>query len=115
MLQIQEITTDPKQKHAIQLPDGTLFSFVLSFVPMQYGWFITELEYVDFLLGNIRVVNSPNMLHQFRNQLPFGLACFSKQNREPMLAEDFSSSNSILYVLTQEEVEDYTRFLVNGD
>lgn len=111
---IQQITTAPLQKQSLILPDGTSVTLTLYFVPMQLGWFIQTLTYGAFTLTNLRISNSPNMLHQFRNQIPFGLACFSTANREPSLIEDFSSGNSVLYLLTAAEVGEYNEYLAAG-
>ena len=111
MFYIQEITNDSKQKHNLILEDGSSVDLTIHFSPMQYGWFITELTYGNFTLNGLRITNSPNMLHQFRNQIPFGLACFSDADREPALQQDFSSGASKLYILSQAEVELYTEYL----
>ena len=81
---------------------------------MQYGWFINDLEYQDFLLQGLRVCNSPNMLYQFQNKLPFGIGCFSTGNREPSLQQDFSSGASKLYILNEEEVAEYSEYIRSG-
>lgn len=114
MLLIQQITTDPLQKQVLVLQDGTTVSLELYFRPQQTGWFVNEMVYGDFILRGLRITNSPNMLNQFRNQLPFGFACFSSANREPSQQEDFSSGASKLYILTQAEVLAYAEFLSAG-
>jgi hypothetical protein len=111
MKQIQQITDYPLQKQTISLPDGTTFQITLYFVTRQQGWFVKELSYGSFVLNNIRVVCTPNMLHQFKNQLPFGIACFTDDNREPMLQQDFSSGSAKLFLLTKAEVEFYEDYL----
>lgn len=111
MYQVKNITSDPLQKQVLVLADGSSVDFTIKFVPMQVGWFIQELVYLNFTLQGYRLVNSPNMLHQFRNQIPFGLACYSTFDREPSLAEDFSSAASILYILTAAEVAQYAGYL----
>lgn len=111
MFQINQITDDSLQNQNLVLPDGTVISLTIYFVPMQYGWFITELTYGTFTLNGLRICNSPNMLHQFKNQIPFGLACFSTASREPSLQQDFSSGASQLFVLTAAEVAQYSEFL----
>lgn len=110
---IQQITSDARQNLGILLPDGTQFSLSIYFSSMQFGWFITNLTYQRFILNGVRITNSPNMLHQFRNQIPFGLACATASNREPSQAQDFSSGASILYLLDQADVALYTGYL-NG-
>lgn len=111
MFKVQNLTTDARQKQTLVLPDGTQIILSLYFIPMQLGWFITSLTYGDFVLTNVRIVNSPNFLHQFRNKIPFGMACLSPSRREPTQQEDFSSGASELYILTAEDVEQYTEFL----
>jgi hypothetical protein len=111
MYLIQQVTTDALQKQTLNLPDGTQVSITLQFVPMQFGWFIRTLTYGTFTLTGLRVTNSPNMLNQFRNQLPFGLACYSQGNREPSQQQDFSSGASKIYVLTQAETAAYAELL----
>lgn len=93
------------------LPDGSTLTMTIYFIPMQQGWFITNLTYQDFVLNGLRITVSPNMLNQFRNQIPFGLACFSTGNREPSLQQDFSSGNCILYLLSQAECQQYATIL----
>lgn len=111
MLKITSMTNDPYQKQTFFLPDGDQVTFLLYFRPMQYGWFIQEMTFNDFVLKGVRITNSPNMLFQFMNQIPFGLACYSKENREPMLQDDFSSGASTLYLLTAEECQEYLEFV----
>ncbi len=111
MFQIQNLTSDSRQKQTLVLPDGSQIQISLYFVPMQLGWFITNLTYGEFVLEGLRVCNSPNMLYQFRNQLPFGIACLSSSGREPTLQQDFLSGATKLYVLDETEVEAYAEYL----
>ena len=114
MLLIQQVTSDPLQLRKLVLADGSQVQMSFYFRPMQSGWFVNEMIYGTFILQGLRITNSPNMLNQFRNQIPFGFACFSTNNREPSLQQDFSSGASKLYILTQEEVIAYAEFLQNG-
>ena len=111
---IQQITDDPFQEQTLILPNGNTFLLQMYFMPMQYAWIITELTYMDFTLTGFRITNSPNILQQYRNQLPFGIGCFSTDNREPTQLTDFSSGNSELYVLTAAEVTQYQALLEDG-
>lgn len=111
MYQVQNLTNNSRQKQTLALPDGTFIVIELYFIEMQQGWFITNLTYGEFVLRGVRISNSPNILYQYKNQIPFGLACFSSAEREPMLADDFASGASKLYVLTEEEVQQYAETL----
>lgn len=114
MFLIQQITSDPYQKQTLILSDGSSLSITMLFIPMQLGWFITELSYKDFSLKGLRISVMPNMLHQFRNQLPFGLACISSQKREPTQQDDFFTGTMKLYILSADEVAEYEDFLTDG-
>jgi hypothetical protein len=111
---IQQITDDALQQQTLILPDGSQLALTIYFVPMQYSWVITNLTYGSFVLNGLKITNSPNMLNQFRNQIPFGLACYSASNREPSQQQDFSSGASNLYILTQAECTQYAELLANG-
>lgn len=114
MFLVQQITQDPLQQQTLVLSDGTSLTLTIYFRPMQYGWFINELTYKNFVVHGIRITNSPNILYQFQNQIPFGLGCFSSANREPTQQQDFSSGASKLYLLSAEECVQYAEFL-KGD
>jgi len=113
MFQIQNMTSDPKQRQSLVLPDGSIIQLAICFRPLQIGWFVTSITYGEFVLNGLRICNSPNMLHQFRNKIPFGLACFSVGKREPSQSEDFSSDNSKLFIITAQEATAFSEFL-NG-
>lgn len=114
MYQIQTITTDALQVQNFTLADGTQLTITFYFRPRQYGWFINNLTYGSFLLNGLRMTNSPNMLRQFKNQIPFGLACITNGLREPTQQADFASGAAKLYILSSSEVEAYEEFVLNG-
>lgn len=113
MFLIQQITNAPRQKQTLILPDGTSLNMEIYFIPMQFGWFITSLVYGNFTIQGLRITVSPNMLYQFRNQIPFGLACYANlaAKREPTQQQDFSSGAFSLYILNQTEVDQYAEVL----
>lgn len=111
MYQIQNLTDDPVQTMTLVLPDGNNINLSIRFASMQFGWFITELDFGSLTFQGIRIVNSPNILRPWKNLIPFGLACFSTADREPSQAQDLSSGASLLYILTPAEVLAYEEFL----
>lgn len=112
MFRIQNLTINPKQRQSLILPSGERISISIAFVPMQLGWFITNLTYNSFTISGVRISNSPNLLYQYRNQIPFGLACFSIfAAREPTQQDDFFSGASKLFILTEAEVDSYVELL----
>ena len=109
---ITQITSDPKQKLVVLLDDGTQFELKIEFKPQQFGWFITSLVYGDVLtITGMRICVTPNLLRQFKNQISFGLACYSTASREPTLQEDFSSGAAQLFLLSEAEVQQFEDYL----
>lgn len=113
MYLIQQVTSDPNQKQTLILPNGQSVLFQIYFVPMQLGWFATQIVYGDFTLNNLRLTVSPNMLRQFKNEIPFGLACYANLgiSREPTQQQDFESGAFSLYLLDAAEVQEYENVL----
>jgi len=100
MKQITSLTNDANQVLAILLDDGTRVNITLSYCPNQLGWFYS-LTYNDFVVNNRRIVNSPNMLRQFRDIIPFGLACLVVDGYEPIYQSDFVDGRAALYILNE--------------
>lgn len=113
MLKISEITNDAIQNRTIVLLDETEFDIQIKYVPQQFGWFIESLTYQDFSLAGLRIVNSYNLLYQYTDLIPFGIACFSRDDREPALQEDFASGSSELFLLTPADKIELERFINN--
>lgn len=111
MYQVQQIQAAPNQSFPVTLENGIQMNFDLYFSPMQQCWFITSMTYLGFEVHGLKVSNNPNMLRQWEDLIPFGMACFSQSDREPALLEDFFNGNSKLYILSQDEVSQYTEFL----
>ena len=115
MYQIGKITQNALQEQSLVLPNGTVFTIRMRFVPMQLGWFFDSIVYGDFEIRGMRICVSPNMLLQFKNQIPFGLACFSNVGpREPQLQEDFSTGAFSMYFLDSDEVAAFADYIEGG-
>lgn len=89
---------------------GKKIDITLRYVSLQQGWFMS-FTYGDFTANNIRVVTGGNIIHKFRNLVPFGFSCVTEIDQEPMLLEDFSSGRAKLYLLTQDEVTQYSEVI----
>lgn len=111
MLFIPTITSAPKQQMTIPLPDGSSFFMALEYKEQQLGWFITTLTYKTFTVNNIRIVNSPNILSQYKNLITFGLACFVEKDQEPTLVEDFETERAALWVMDSVDLASYEALL----
>ncbi len=110
MYLISGITDAPKQEQTLILPNDQQATLYLEFKPQQTGWFMT-LTYGAFVVRNMRVVNSPNILRQFKNLIPFGFGCFLDDKQEPLFVGDFQSERAKLYILDEAEVGEFEDYL----
>ena len=114
MFKIEGFTSSPKQEKTIILPDDTEFTILLRFVDSQFGWFIDDITYADFNVKGIKIVRSLNLLDQWRNVIPFGIACLSSEEREPYFIEDFERDFCSLFLLINNDKRVLEDFLKTG-
>ena len=104
MQEITELNNDSRQKITLVTDTGIEIPFLLEFKPNQEGWFF-DLEYNDTVLNGVRLCTFPNVLRQFKNIFPFGIACLTTDGGEPYYIDDFSSGRASIFLLNEEEVE----------
>lgn len=105
--ELSGLTDDPSQNYPITLPDGSLATFVFEFWPQQNGWFYTKTwngQTPPFQDGWEQLVVSPNVLRQWKNILPFGIACGTATGEDPTDQEDFVNGNCTLLLLNASDV-----------
>ena len=70
--------------------------------PQQFGWFM-NLVWGNFSVNNLRLAVGPNILRQFKNQIPFGIAISGVGNIDPLNQTDWVSNNGF-FILTSDDV-----------
>lgn len=103
MKRISSITNDAKQVVNLVLDDGSRVNMSLEFCPNQLAWFYS-LTRGSFSVKNRRLVNSPNLLRQFRNIIPFGICCTVVDGYEILYQDDFVNGRVNLYTLNSNDV-----------
>lgn len=112
---IEGLTDQPNQRSSVILPDGTSAVLTLNYKPQQMGWFYS-LEWGTFALNGARLVASPNMLRQYQNLLPFGLALLMVPNTiEPTGQTVFVDGSAILLLLDAADVEGIEEGIFAGE
>lgn len=109
MIKIKGISDYPNQVFTLNLPNGETMNMTLVYKPLQLGWFV-GITYKDFQVNLIRVTCNYNILEQFSNLIPFGLACFTNQNQEPFFVQDFQASNAALCILDETDLDNLEAF-----
>ena len=105
MIKITEINNDAKQQLTLVTEDGFEIKFLIEFRPTQTGWFF-NLTHNDLTINGVRLCHFPNVLRQWKNIIPFGIACVVTDSGEPYYIDDFSSERVAIYLLTESEVEE---------
>ena len=100
--QLQGLTDSPSQSCPIGLPDGSTVTLMLTFRTQQLGWFY-DLSWDGKTppwqhYGN-RLVASPNILRQYRNQLPFGITVSTANGLDPFSQTAFIDGTCTLLLL----------------
>lgn len=103
MLYINHLTNDPQQQANLTGIPGLSIGLTLRFMPRVQRW-IMGLTYGTTSLQGLAVTTSPNMLRQYRNIIPFGIACLTASGLDPYTVDDFQNQASNLYLLTAEDV-----------
>lgn len=104
MLQINNITNDPRQTFILVGENQEHINFTLYYQPTQRGWFF-DISYGSFSASGLRLSSSINALRQFRNLIPFGLLVLTEDGYEPYYLNDFESGRVTLYLLNANDVE----------
>jgi hypothetical protein len=105
MIQIDNLSDDADQTTEVVLDDGSVVQFEFNFLPAVQLWMM-NVTYGSFQANGITLVSHPNILREFRNNIPFGLALTSADGFDPLDISDFISGRIVLYVLTQSDVAD---------
>lgn len=97
MKKISGLTNDPKQQLAIVVDGYDALTLTLEYKSQQYAWYMSVV-WGDFSIYGERVAVSYNLLRQFKDILPFGLAVSGIEAMDPLFKDSWLSANS-LYLL----------------
>lgn len=104
MQYITELTSHPKQRMQLVLENNETADFYIYYKARMNAWFF-DLDYKDLSIKCMRACLHPNILRQFRRNIPFGIAFAADNKVEPWQITSFSSGECGMYVLTSEEVQ----------
>ena len=114
MKQILELTTTYKQERLVVLESGLVFTLGLEYVVNQMGWFYYIL-FGKFATHGNRLVTSSNILRQYKNILPFGVAVMTIDGTDPFLIDDFVTGRVRVFTLNSDDVNFIEATLYNGN
>ena len=102
---IDGIRATGKQRFRTTSDAGGPVEMILYYVPAIQRWKI-DIESNTFVLKGLRLCYHPNILHQFKNRIKFGISIINTlDSGEPFLINDFSSGRFQLAIISESEVE----------
>ena len=100
---IDNLTDLADQVSQLQLPDGSVATLELIYQGTTERW-CAIVTYGTFTTGLIGLCCYPNVLRQWDRILPFGIACVTADQTDPVNINDFASGRVILALLTQSDI-----------
>lgn len=100
---IDRLTDAAYQQSILTGNPGQRIVLTVRFLASQQLW-VMDIVWESFAAYGIQLVNAPNLLRNYRNLIPFGLACGTTDNQDPYTLDAFSTGYAKLYLLTADEV-----------
>lgn len=90
-----------QQFNLVGIP-GVQIGVMLRFMPRIQCW-VMDISYGSFVAQGIPIVCSPNLLRQWINIIPFGIACTNIYQLDPYTVNDFADGTASLYLLDSDD------------
>lgn len=103
MRYINRLTADPLQISFLTGNPGQRITLKTRFLPRQRLWSM-DVTLDDFVLNGIILLNSPNILHGYANNIPFGILCTTLDGQDPYTLDAFATGYAKLFLLSADEV-----------
>lgn len=104
MNSIDNLVKSSNQQTTVLLPGGETADVGMLFHEATERW-VMNISYGDRLILGVGVAFHANLLRQWKNTLPFGIACITQDQTDPFRVDDFSSGRAVLYLLTSSDTE----------
>jgi hypothetical protein len=104
MNQLTILSNDADQLCFVPLSDGSIVQLEFVYRPGIQRWTVS-INHPQLLLNGYMLCVSPNLLRQWRNLIPFGLAVTSIDGYDPVDVNDLTNGRISVYVLTPAEVQ----------
>ena len=104
MKQITRLTDSAQQTFILIGENGEEINFALRYMPTQLSWFFDIDDGNSLTLKGAYLGVGANVLRNFRNNTPIGLAVISTDGFDPRDISDFTDGRVAIYLLNTEEV-----------
>lgn len=103
MNQLTILSNDADQLMFVQLDDGSIAQLEFICRPAIQRWSLSVVH-PNLVVNNIELAVFPNILRQWRNLIPFGMAVTSIDGVDPIDINDFINGRVQVYVLNADDV-----------
>lgn len=107
---IDRLNSNTYQSLRMRAENGEVIELAFSYSPTREQW-ICAVQYQNIRIAGLAVVNSLNLLVQYKNILPFGLFVNTIDGQDPYFIDDFSNRRAIAALLDSEEVNAFYDYL----
>lgn len=101
---INSLTDAADQQVTIILDDGSILQLEFNFRAGVQRWFL-DVSHSLLTLKGFGLTQGPNILRQWRNLVPFGIAIQAVDLIDPIQNTDFQSGRVSCYILNAAEVQ----------
>lgn len=110
---ISNLTNFADQTTQLQLTDGTIATMELIYQGAAQRW-IANISYGTFVSDGIGLCCYPNILRQWKQILPFGIACVTADQTDPFDINDFSTGRVSMYLLNSTDIKTIESVVFGG-
>lgn len=100
---ISNLTNFANQITLLQLEDGSAVTLELIYQGTTERW-IANVSYGTRAFNGIGICCFPNIMRQWRNVIPFGIACTTADQTDPVSINDFLTGRASVYLLSAADV-----------
>lgn len=106
MVLIDNLTDAANQQTALQMPDGTTGTLALVYNGATQRWVfsVTHQGFQGGALNGQMLCVHPNILRNFKNLIPFGLAVVTSSGSDPVSVQDFANGSAQIFLLDASDV-----------
>ena len=92
-----------EQRLRTQTSNGETLTLDIRYNTSTRAWF-ADVIFGSFVLNNVCLIYTLNLLRQYLNIIDFGIAIFSSDGSDPFLINDFATNRVQIGILTPSEV-----------
>lgn len=104
MKQINSLGNAADQQQTVTLDDGSTVQLEFFYRAGIQRWFI-DVIHSSLTLRGFGLSQGPNILRQWRNLIPFGIAVQAIDLIDPVQITDFQTGRVAVYILSADEVD----------